>query len=88
MDPQSDKVGIKLADDPFFQYIKNNRMVREIMIKPGEHFSPEKIVNLALRQQIGIDNAASVHPKLLLEPEDLRWADMKKYDLAKSLVSI
>jgi hypothetical protein len=43
-------------------------MIREIMIKPGEEFTPEKIVNLALRQDIGIDNASSVNPKYI-QPE-------------------
>lgn len=46
------------------------------MIKPGEEFSPEKIVLLALRQNIGVDNAASIKPKLLLNPEELPFEEI------------
>ena len=45
------------------------------MIKPGEEFSPEKIVNLALRQNIGVDRSASVHNKRLRNPEDVSYED-------------
>lgn len=73
LDPQSGRVGLKLLDDPFFQYIKSNRLIREIMIKPGEEFTPEKIVNLSLRQDIGIDNASSINPKLLRDKDKLSY---------------
>lgn len=46
-----------------------------MMIKPGEHFTPEKIINLALRQDIGIDNAASVNPKFLRDEKDITMAE-------------
>lgn len=55
--------------------MKSNRLVREVMIKPGEEFSPEKIVNLALRQNIGVDRSASVHNKRLRNPEDVSYED-------------
>jgi len=71
MDPNTTKIGLKLIEDPFFQYIKSNRLIREIMIKPGEEFSPEKIVNLALRQDIGVDRSASIKLKNLKNPQDL-----------------
>jgi ribosomal protein S18 len=48
-------------------------MIREIMIKPGEEFTPEKIVNLALRQDIGIDNASSINPKYIRDKKNLSY---------------
>lgn len=41
--------------DPFFQLLKRSRIAREILIQPGETFSVHKIVDLALKQDIGID---------------------------------
>lgn len=76
LNPNGDLDGLKLAEDPFFQYIKNNRMIREILIKPGENFSPEKIVLLALRQNIGLDSAASIKPKALKNPADLHFDEI------------
>ena len=72
---------MKLAEDPFFQYIRDNRMIREIMIKPGEDFSPEKIVFLALRQTIGIDNSSAIKPKYRRNPDEMTWEDIKMYIL-------
>lgn len=71
-------MGLKLLEDPFFQYIKNNRLIREIMIKPGEEFSPEKIILLALRQNIGIDPASSTKPKLRKDPATMNWEEIKE----------
>lgn len=53
------KKGLKLADDPFFQFIKSNRDARVVYLKPGDEYSVKKIVDLALRQEIGIDKAQS-----------------------------
>lgn len=41
--------GIPLADDPFFQFVKNSRSAREMLIKPGEEFSVERVIEKALR---------------------------------------
>lgn len=41
--------GIPLADDPFFQFVKNSRSAREMLIKPGEEFTMEKVIEKALR---------------------------------------
>jgi hypothetical protein len=81
LNPRGGVVGLKLAEDPFFQYIRDNRMIREIMIKPGEDFSPEKIVFLALRQTIGIDNSSAIKPKYRRNPDEMTWEDIKMYIL-------
>lgn len=82
LNPESGKVGLKLTEDPFFQYIKNNRLAREIMIKPNELFTPEKIVNLALRQETGVDDASSMTPKRRLSRDSLSWVEA--YNLENS----
>lgn len=41
--------GIPLADDPFFQFVKNSRSAREMLIKAGEEFSVERVIEKALR---------------------------------------
>ena len=75
LEPRSGKVGLKLTEDPFFQYIKENRLARELLIKPTELFTPEKIVNLALRQDIGIDDASSNTLKKLHKRENLNFLE-------------
>jgi hypothetical protein len=51
----NDQRGIPLADDPFFQFVKKNRTAREMLIKPGEQFSVERVMEKALRQDVGPD---------------------------------
>lgn len=41
--------GIPLVDDPFFQFVKNSRSAREMLIKPGEEFTVERVLEKALR---------------------------------------
>lgn len=41
--------GVLLKDDPFFQLIKNSRIAREMLIKPNEEFSADRIIEKALR---------------------------------------
>jgi len=41
--------GMRLADDPFFQFIKNSKTGREMLLKPGEEFSADRVIELALR---------------------------------------
>ena len=48
------------------------------MIKPGEEFSPEKIVNLALRQNIGVDNSSSVKSKHLRKKDSITYEQKLK----------
>ena len=45
--------------DPFFQFLKKNRLAREMLFKPGQEFSVEKVIEIALRQDIGLDPALS-----------------------------
>ena len=47
--------GVPLKHDPFFQHIKNNRLAREILFSPNSEFTASKIVDIALRQDIGPD---------------------------------
>ena len=49
--------------DPFFQLLKNNRVAREMLFKPGEAFTVEKVIEVALRQDIGLDPALSRRQK-------------------------
>ncbi|EAR96961.2 ribosomal protein S18 (macronuclear) [Tetrahymena thermophila SB210] len=51
--------GLPLNQDPFFQYIKNNYTAREVLLKPGEEYTVQKIIDLALRQDIGADPSQS-----------------------------
>ncbi len=41
--------GLPLADDPFFQFVKNSRAAREMLINPGEEFTVERVIEKALR---------------------------------------
>lgn len=47
--------GIPLGDDPVFQYLKINRIAREMLIKDNEPFTAEQIVDKALRQDLEPD---------------------------------
>mmetsp|Transcript_14739 Transcript_14739/g.10640 ORF Transcript_14739/g.10640 Transcript_14739/m.10640 type:complete len:81 (+) Transcript_14739:299-541(+) len=59
--------GIPLIDDPFFQFLKNNKTAREMLITPGEHFTVENVIDRALRQDIGPD------PSLALNKENYTY---------------
>lgn len=65
------KKGLKLKDDPFFQYIKTNSAARELLVHPNESFTVEKIIDLALRQDVGIDTASSQNRKRVFLSENL-----------------
>jgi hypothetical protein len=43
------QVGLKLADDPFFQLVKLSKTAREMLLKPGDEFTADRIIELALR---------------------------------------
>ncbi|CAD8070262.1 unnamed protein product [Paramecium sonneborni] len=47
--------GIPLSYDAFFQLLKNNEQARLVYLAPGEEFTVQKIVDIALRQDIGKD---------------------------------
>lgn len=52
-------LGIPLADDPVFQYLKVNRIAREMLIKDNEPFIAETVVDKALRQDLEPDPSLS-----------------------------
>ena len=60
-----------LALDPFFKLLKYNRLAREILFKPGEEFSVGKVVDMALRQDIGPDPALSRRSNLYLYQDQI-----------------
>ena len=51
--------GIPLRDDPFFQLVKENRTAREMLINPNEDFTADRVIEKALRQDVGVDNSLS-----------------------------
>ena len=63
--------GIPLSDDAFFQFVKNSRSAREMLIKPGEEFTVERIIEKALRQDVGPD------PTMAMNPTDYKHIDEK-----------
>ena len=81
-----------LRDDPFFQLIKNSWTVREMMMAPGEEFTADRIVEKALRQDVGVDPSAAM-PKQDYKYEDennliaLKNEYKKKYRDKNPLVS-
>ena len=48
-DSQLKAINQSLSDDPFFQFVKNNKAAREMLIKPNEEFSIERVIEKALR---------------------------------------
>jgi ribosomal protein S18 len=66
--------GLKLVDDPFYQFIKSSQTAREMLLKPGEEFTADRIIELALRQDIGPD------PSLSMNSERYQQRDWKDYD--------
>jgi hypothetical protein len=48
-------VGVPLKDDAFFQLVRSSRTVREMLIKPNEEFTADRVIEKALRQDFGPD---------------------------------
>ena len=75
--------GMRLADDPFFQFLKNNKTAREMLIKPGEEFSADRVIELALRQDVGPDGSMSMNRQNYKLADDRgqspTWEYKKKY---------
>ena len=75
--------GLRLADDPFFQFIKNSRTAREMLLKPGDEFTADRVVELALRQDVQPDPSAAMNREnytlKTLEGADQDWEYKKKY---------
>lgn len=76
--------GVPLSLDPFFKLLKYNRLAREILFKPGEEFSVGKVVDMALRQDIGPDPALSRRSNLYLYQDQID--ETTRHGLAKNLV--
>lgn len=51
----NDPKGIPLKQDNFFQFLKNNRNAREMLLESTEELSVESVINKALKQNIGPD---------------------------------
>jgi hypothetical protein len=92
--------GIPLTADPMFQYLKNNVDAREMLIKQGEEFTVETVVDKALRQEVDIDRSKTLYykeydlgihadPDRKLHPRDFYWnADFerKKEDIRRNVL--
>jgi len=75
---------LTLADDPFYQMIKNSRVAREMLIKPNENFTADRIIEKALRQDVGIDPSNSMPARDYQyldreDPQDISFDYKKKY---------
>lgn len=73
--------GLPLRQDKFFQYLKNNRIAREMLIKPNEEFTVEIVLEKALKQDIGPDPSLGVDRKIYALPEELSRGYYNKYVL-------
>jgi hypothetical protein len=51
---------VPLKDDAFFQLVRNSRTVREMLIKPNEEFTADRVIEKALRQDLGPDPSQSL----------------------------
>ena len=72
--------GLRLADDPFFQFLKNNKTAREMLMKPGEEFTADRVIELALRQDVGPDGSLSMNRQnYKLADDSPTWEYKKKY---------
>lgn len=84
--------GIPLRDDPFYQLIKGNKTVREMLIGANEEFSADRVLEKALRQDVGIDSSLS-NFKLkhqfhgIEDPTSITWEYKKKYRDTTPVVS-
>ena len=64
--------------------LKTNRTAREMLIKPNEEFSADRVIEKALRQDVGIDPSLSSfrtdwHALDKMDPESITWDYKKKY---------
>ena len=63
--------GVPLRYDKFFKYIKENRLARELLIKPSEIFSADTVIEKALKQNIGPDPSMGLDRRNLELPENM-----------------
>jgi len=80
----SPNIGIPLKDDAFFQLIRTSRTVREMLIKPNEEFTADRVIEKALRQDVGADHSQSLAKRNYKlgeydDPTAPSWEYKKKY---------
>ena len=80
MEPGSGKVGIPLASDPFFQFIKDNRQAREMLLSPNEHFDADKVIELALQQIVGFDNSNAMLQKRYIDEDSMSYHEKFRFE--------
>lgn len=66
--------------DPFFQYIKNNKNVREILLSENEYFSPEKIIELAIQQPVQKDQSTALPQKRYIDPSKMTFEQRFRHE--------
>ena len=72
--------GLPLTEDPVFQFLKWSRLAREMLLKPGQIFSVESVIEIALRQDLGIDTSLVSNQKNF-KLEKHNNLSQKKYSL-------
>jgi len=63
--------GVPLKYDKFFQYLKENRIARELLVKPNEKFNADSIIEKALKQNIGPDASLGLDKRKIELEENL-----------------
>ena len=63
--------GFPLRQDKFFQFVKNNKIAREMLVKPTETFTADLVIEKVLKQDIGPDGSLALGRKNLKLKEDL-----------------
>ena len=86
LDSQTKEKGIELKSDPFFQYLKVNRMAREVLLSPNEEFTVEKVINMALKQEVGIDKSVSMPGKKIIRNNEVSQSYKDHVERACTLV--
>jgi small subunit ribosomal protein S18 len=72
--------GTPLNQDKFFQYIKKNKIAREMLIKPTETFSADLVIEKVLKQDIGPDGSLALKRKNMKVVEDMPFSyEVRKY---------
>jgi ribosomal protein S18 len=52
--------GLPLSQDPVYQFLRANRQAREMLVRPGEEFTAYKVIDYALRQDLGVDKTKTL----------------------------
>jgi ribosomal protein S18 len=72
--------GIPLNQDKFFQFIKQNKIAREMLIKPTETFSADLVIEKVLKQDIGPDGSLALKRKNMKLADDMPLSyEVRKY---------